>query len=115
MLLTSYRYSDYKNRENKATIHVFVDAQPLARYQRDADAEAPAGGASSNVHDMTRWLRLQLANGRLDGDSIVPGRALSETHTPQILMKPGTRKLLRARGDVNYDAEPPSIKTQRRV
>jgi CubicO group peptidase (beta-lactamase class C family) len=90
MLSTSYRYSDYQNRENKAAIHVFVNEQPVPRYQRVADAEAPAGGASSNVHDMARWLRLQLANGSLDGDSIVARQALSETHTPQILRTPST-------------------------
>ena len=52
MASTSYRYSDYCNRANKAAIHVFVDDQPVARYEREPDAEAPAGGASSNVRDM---------------------------------------------------------------
>jgi len=31
----------------------------------------PAGGAWSNVHDISRWLLLELGNGRLDGQQVV--------------------------------------------
>jgi CubicO group peptidase (beta-lactamase class C family) len=105
MLSTSYRYSDYQNRQNKAASHVFVNDQPVPRYQRDADAEAPAGGASSNVHDMARWLQLQLANGTLDGDSIVAARPLSETHSPQIVRGPEAKNFYGLGWDVDYDAQ----------
>jgi len=71
---TSYRYSDYTDRINKAAIHVIVDGKPVARYQRDPDAEAPAGGASSSVRDLAEWLRLQLAGGTWNGQSINCGR-----------------------------------------
>jgi CubicO group peptidase (beta-lactamase class C family) len=81
---TSYRYSDYENSENKALIHVFVDGKAVARYQRDPDAEAPAGAASASVRDLAEWLRLQLADGRWDGQAIVAANALDETHSPQI-------------------------------
>jgi CubicO group peptidase (beta-lactamase class C family) len=81
---TSYRYSDYANRRNKAAIHVFDNGKAVASYQRDADAEAPAGSASSSVRDMAEWLRLQLGSGTCNGQSIVAPKALQETHTPQI-------------------------------
>ncbi|MCC9708682.1 serine hydrolase [Streptomyces sp. MNU76] len=41
------------------------------RYVRDADAQAPAGGAGSSALDLARRLRLQLANGELDGDRVI--------------------------------------------
>jgi CubicO group peptidase (beta-lactamase class C family) len=81
---SSYRYSDYQNSKNKALIHVFVDGKAVARYQRDPDAEAPAGAASSSVRDLAEWLRLQLGNGIWEGQRIVPPDALAETHSPQI-------------------------------
>lgn len=84
MTSTSYRYSDYENTENKAAIHVIVDGKAVARYHRDPDAQAPAGSASASVRDVAEWLRLQLAGGMWDGQSIVAADALEETHTPQI-------------------------------
>src|SRR3954454_9038049 len=81
---TSYRYSDYRNAANKAAIHTIIDGKAVARYHRDPDAEAPAGSASSSVRDLAEWLRLQLAGGRRDGQSIVATDALKETHSPQI-------------------------------
>ena len=84
MASTSYRYSDYQNAANKAAIHVIIDGKAVARYHRDPDAEAPAGSASSSVRDLAEWLRLQLADGVWNGQSIVAADALNETHTPQI-------------------------------
>lgn len=85
MTSTSYRWSDFRDAPNKAAIHVFVDGKPVARYLRNPDAEAPAGGASSSARDLAQWLRLQLANGTWNGERIVAADALKETHSPQIV------------------------------
>jgi CubicO group peptidase (beta-lactamase class C family) len=85
MKSTSYRYSDYKSAKNKATIHVLIDGKAVTRYQRDPDAEAPAGAASSTAKDLAQWLRLQLAEGMWNGEQVVDPAALRETHTPQIV------------------------------
>ena len=104
---TSYRYSDYQNSENKAAIHVFDHGKAVARYQRDPDAEAPAGAASSNVRDLAQWLRLQLAGGAVDGQQIVASDALDETHKPQIVTGPdqlnGGNSYYGLGWNVNYD------------
>jgi CubicO group peptidase (beta-lactamase class C family) len=84
MTSTSYRWSDYRDAVNKADIHVFVDGKAVPRYLRIADAEAPAGGASSSVRDMVEWLRLQLADGVWNGRQIIAAKALQETHVGQI-------------------------------
>jgi CubicO group peptidase (beta-lactamase class C family) len=88
MRSTSYRYSHYQNSENKAAIHVFDNGKAVARYQRDPDAEAPAGAASSSVRDLAQWLRLQLAGGTWNGEQIISAEALKETHSPQIVTGP---------------------------
>jgi CubicO group peptidase (beta-lactamase class C family) len=82
---SSFRHADFERRSNRAAMHVRVDGKWLQKYDRDADPEAPAGGASSNVLDMARWMRLLLAEGRWEGRALIDRDALLEGHTPQIL------------------------------
>jgi CubicO group peptidase (beta-lactamase class C family) len=89
MSSTSYRHADYENAANKAAIHVRTgDRTWAARYTRDADAEAPAGGASSSVRDLTQWMRLQLDNGVHAGDEVVDPAALDVTRVPHSVSSP---------------------------
>ena len=53
-------------------------------FVREADAEAPAGGVSSNVRDLAKWISLQLNGGRFGGVQVVDAKALDETHKAQI-------------------------------
>jgi len=84
MTSTSSRFSDYEDRANKAALHIFVDGQPVNRFVREADAEAPAGGVNSSARDLGEWLRLQLNEGKWNGQQIVEANALAETHKAQI-------------------------------
>jgi CubicO group peptidase (beta-lactamase class C family) len=81
---TSSRFSDYENRANKAALHIFLNGQPVNRFVREADAEAPAGGVSASARDLAEWVRLQLNQGRWNGKQIVDANALAETHKAQI-------------------------------
>lgn len=85
MTSTSSRYADFMARPNKALGHVLIEGKWLQKFKRDPDSESPAGGASSSVNDLAKWMRLQLANGKFDGKQIVPENTLAETHHPQIL------------------------------
>ncbi len=85
MASTSSRYADFMARKNKALGHVQVDGKWVPKFKRDPDAQSPAGGVSSSVNDVTKWLRLQLANGKFDGKQIVNEKALAETHRPNML------------------------------
>ncbi len=80
MTSTSASYADYLAQDDKALIHAKVDGTFQAKFTRDPDAQAPAGGVSSNVVDLSRWMRLQLNDGSLDGEQIIDGDALDETH-----------------------------------
>jgi CubicO group peptidase (beta-lactamase class C family) len=82
---TSSRYADFIAHPNHAPLHVLVDGKWIQKYKRDPDAQSPAGGVSSSVNDMAQWMRLRLANGRLDGKQIVAEEPLTETQHPQML------------------------------
>ena len=88
MTSTSSRFSDYENRTNKAALHIFLNGQPVNRFVRDADAEAPAGGASSSARDLAQWVRLQLDGGKWNGKQLIDANALAETHKAQVCRVP---------------------------
>ena len=51
--------------------------------ERGVDSVMPAGGAWSNVRDLSRWLLLELNNGMIDGTQIVTERNLLARRKPQ--------------------------------
>jgi CubicO group peptidase (beta-lactamase class C family) len=85
MTATSSRYSDFVGRANKALGHVMVDGKWVQKFQRDPDAQTPAGGVSSSVNDLAKWIRLELANGKFEGKTIVNEKALIEARRPHML------------------------------
>ena len=115
MTSTSASHADFISRDNRAALHVpaapaesgdpvepaapAAPAAPaesgdpvvnewVAGFGRQPDAQAPAGGVSSNVVDLARWMRLSLAGGLLDGNAIIATEALDATHTPQSMRRP---------------------------
>jgi CubicO group peptidase (beta-lactamase class C family) len=88
MRSTSSRYSDYENNPNKSALHYLQDGVYKNWFMREADAEAPAGGVSSNVRDMANFMELQLADGVFNGQHVVDKAALDETHKPQMCKDP---------------------------
>lgn len=86
MTSTSYRFADFGRWENRAAPHYrTADGVWVPGDLTDDDAAAPAGGVSSNLRDLARWLRLHLAGGMVDGQQVVASEPLRETHRPQIV------------------------------
>ena len=87
MTSTSYRFEDFERWENRAAPHYRArDGAWDLGDPIDDDAAAPAGGVSSNLRDLTRWLRLHLAGGTFEGRQVVASEPLRETHRPQMLV-----------------------------
>ncbi|HEY9684317.1 MAG TPA: serine hydrolase domain-containing protein [Drouetiella sp.] len=82
---TSARYSDFIARANKAMGHTKENGQWVHKEQRQPDAQSPAGGVSSSVNDMAKWMRLQIGKGTFEGRQVVDEKALTETHHPHML------------------------------
>ncbi|MFV0495798.1 serine hydrolase [Mycobacterium sp.] len=85
MASTSSRLADFLARPNRAVGHVKAGDTWEARYQRDPDAQSPAGGVSSSVNDMARWLTMLLAGGTYNGERIASPEALLPAYTPQVI------------------------------
>jgi CubicO group peptidase (beta-lactamase class C family) len=96
MTSTSSRFADYEARPDKAVGHIHIDGKYEPRYIREPDPEAPAGGVSSSVNDLTHWLAMMLANGSYEGKQVVDPKALLAALTPQSVSSPPTEPAMRS-------------------
>ncbi|MEU2006962.1 serine hydrolase [Rhodococcus sp. NPDC019627] len=85
---TSSRFADFQARSNRAIGHQLVDGKYVADAVRDPDAQSPAGGVSSSVNDMSKWLTMLLGDGMFEGKEIVDSKALLPAVSPQIVSSP---------------------------
>ena len=85
MASTSARYADFLRQSDRAALHIRRDGRWQALLTRNPDAQSPAGGISSSVRDLTRWMRLELGNGWFERRELIKAAALEPTHTPVIM------------------------------
>jgi CubicO group peptidase (beta-lactamase class C family) len=101
---TSSTYADFMARDNKALGSV---KNPDGTWsptpqQRQPDAQSPAGGVSSNVLDMAKWMRLVLAEGTFDGEQLVEASVMREVLTPHANSSAPSRSLSSRPGFYGY-------------
>jgi CubicO group peptidase (beta-lactamase class C family) len=96
MTSTSYRFSDFEARKNRALGHIHIDGKYKTLYVRDPQPQSPAGGVSSSVNDLTHWLAMMLADGSYGGKQIVDAKALLPALTPQIVSSPPSEPAMRS-------------------
>lgn len=95
MTSTSSRFADYETRPDRAVGHIHVDGRYEPRYVRNPDTESPAGGASSSVNDLAKWLTMVLADGKAGDRQIVAPDALLPALTPQSVSSPASEPAMR--------------------
>jgi CubicO group peptidase (beta-lactamase class C family) len=86
---TSSTFADFLSRKNRAVGYSRIDGKWVHVVQREPDAQSPAGGVSSNVLDMAKWMRLQINGGTFQGKRVVDEDALAETHKPHMVTDSG--------------------------
>lgn len=93
---TSSRFDDYMVRPNRAVGHIHIDDGYQPDFVRDPQAEAPAGGVSSSLNDMSKWLTMMLGNGSYQGEQIVDPEALLPALTPQSVSSRASEPAMRS-------------------
>jgi CubicO group peptidase (beta-lactamase class C family) len=97
MTSTSSRYADFAARHNRATPHVkAAEGYRVTPSQRLPDAQSPAGGVSSSVNDVARWMAMVLAEGCAGTAALVNRDALQAAISPQIVSAPPATPQARA-------------------
>lgn len=79
MTRTSARFSDFMARDNRAVPHAKRGDRFEHTYQRQPDAQSPAGGVSSSINDLALWMKMVLA----DGGGLISPEALQPAISPQ--------------------------------
>lgn len=94
---TSSRYADFAAADDRAAGHVLVDGvYRRSDPGRRPDAQSPAGGVSSSVADMARWMMMLLANGSYNQKQVVASEALLPAVSPQVVSSPPSAPDVRA-------------------
>jgi CubicO group peptidase (beta-lactamase class C family) len=96
MTSTSSKFADFVARPNHAVNHIKSGDKWEPRFQREPDPQTPAGGVSSSVNDMARWLAMVMGNGTYNGQRLIAPEALLPAVTPQIVSSPAGKPAARA-------------------
>jgi CubicO group peptidase (beta-lactamase class C family) len=73
---------DLPNAANKALPYTMDHGKIVKIPYCYIDNLAPAGSIASSVNDMSKWVMMQLNNGKYDGKEIIPQKAIQSTRYP---------------------------------
>lgn len=82
MQRTRTRVSDLVGMVDVAQPHERIDGEIVSVPYRDIENVAPAGSILSSVADMSRWMRMLLAEGELDGTRVLSPETVHEMWQP---------------------------------
>ena len=89
MTHTTALTKDYPAAPNKCQPHTLVDGKLIKIPIPEIDNLAPAGSIGSSVSDMSKWVMMQLNNGKLNDQQIIPASALAQTRWPHSILGNG--------------------------
>lgn len=81
---------DLPNASNKTAPYTMVQGKITRIPYCLIDNLAAAGSISSSVNDMSKWVMMQLGNGKFDGKEIVPQKAIQSIRYPNSIMGNGS-------------------------
>ncbi len=82
MTSTTTVHDEYLAADDRASMHARTGVGKYEQlFDRDADAEAPAGGVASTAGDIAKWMNMVLANGKVDGAEFIDPLVLAKTYS----------------------------------
>ncbi|MGV2985157.1 serine hydrolase [Microbacterium sp. AGC85] len=94
MTSTTTVHDDYLAVEDRAAMHARTGEGVYEQlFDRDADAEAPAGGVASTAGDIAKWMNMVLANGEVDGEEFIDPLVLAKTYSAHSITGGDARNL----------------------
>ena len=80
---------DIGSASNKASAHTVWRGELKKVPYGSIDAMAPAGTISSSINDLSKWVIMQLNNGKFEDKEIVPASAIAKTRLPHSILGNG--------------------------
>jgi CubicO group peptidase (beta-lactamase class C family) len=82
---TTWTYEQAARMPDLASSHAWIEGRQVpVRREFQRQSIAPAAAVQSSVTDLTRWMRLHLNNGLLDGKRYVSDSAMRTMHSIQV-------------------------------
>jgi CubicO group peptidase (beta-lactamase class C family) len=86
MTSTSSSHAEFISRTDRAVQHARTgDKKFEPLFDRNADAEAPAGGVSSTAGDVAKWMTMVLDDGEVGGKPFIDPAILTQAFSAQIV------------------------------
>jgi CubicO group peptidase (beta-lactamase class C family) len=86
MTRSTVRAAEVERRENVAGSHTRIDGTVTQVPRRDYTTLGSAGAAYSSVADLSRWVRMHINGGTIDGRRILEEETVRELHEPQVIV-----------------------------
>lgn len=89
---TSTRYSDFIKSDKASKGYTLFDGKLYEVTPSNVDNIGPAGSITSSVNDLSKWVLMQLANGKYDNKVIVPEKVIARTRQSYMVERTNSRK-----------------------
>ena len=89
---THTRYSEFKSEANASKAYTLVNDKITELIPANVDNLGPAGSVVSSVNDMSKWIIMQLANGKYNGKQVVPALVIQKTRHSNTIVGDGAGK-----------------------
>lgn len=75
-----------KSTDNQAYPHQEMNGKVIPIDRRNWDNAGPAGGVNASIHDLNKWMLMQLGTpGNYQGKTIISEAQMNEMHKPQMI------------------------------
>jgi CubicO group peptidase (beta-lactamase class C family) len=88
MKSTFFSRQDMMRKNNYAKSYLLPDTTSnlkINSFEAESEALGPAGTMKSTIEDMSKWMIVQLNNGRFNGKQVLPSKAIQETLVPHVI------------------------------
>lgn len=92
---TGSKYAGFISNPNSSKAYAIVNEKLVEITPANVDNIGPAGSITSSVNDLSKWVMMQLNNGRFEGKQIVPKAVIQKTRESLTIADKG-------RGDMNH-------------
>lgn len=99
MTRTGTTYQNFITSANASKAYTLLNGNLFEITPSKVDNIGAAGSMTSNVNDLSKWVTMQLANGKYNGKEIVPAKVIQETRNSNTIV---SRKSRPGRNFMNY-------------
>ncbi len=92
MIRTETRYQNFIMSPNASKAYTLLDGSIYEITPAKVDNIGAAGSITSNVNDLSKWVMMQLDNGKYNGKQIVPAKVIQETRVSNTIVNGRSRK-----------------------